>query len=829
MRPSLRLGLILRFVRRELQGGELTVLALALVIAVTAMSSVAFFSDRVEQGLASQATQLLAADLVVVGDTQLSPGFTLDARAAGLKTATSVAFPSMIFAGGQAALANLKAVSDSYPLRGEVSLRLSDGRAVHGALHPAPGSAWADARLMQRLGVAPGTVLNVGGAQLRLAAEIVREPDGAMDLYNFIPRLVINQRDLAATGLIQEGSRARWRLMAAGRADAVAGVQRAWSRRLVRGTRIEDVEEARPEVRTALTRARRFLGLTAMLTVALAAAAVSLAVRRYLTRHWQAVAVLRCLGQTSSEVLGLFASLFVLLGLGAGVVGTLLGFALQSALARMALSWLGETLPEPGALMWLPGPAAALVLLVGLALPPLLGLRHVPPLAVLRTEAPATGLGAATSVMAVLALLGLAAWQVGDAGLAAWMLAGFAAFFGGVALLALALVTATRALSGRGRIGWRLGVISLSRRSWLAVIQISALSVGLMALLTLTVVRNDLIRSWHQSIPADAPNHFVINLQPAQREAFAAAFTGVGRMAPELAPMVRGRLAAINDRAVSAGDYRSGEARRLVEREFNLSWRATLPPGNVLTTGHWWRGAHASPQFSVEAGVAEKLGIRLGDSLTFDIGGTPYEAVVTSLRAVAWDSFRVNFFVLAPPGLLSDQPSSWITSFHLATGDDAFVASLVRRFPNITVIDVSEILDEVRAMIDRLSRAIEVMFALALAAGVLVLWAALATTRDERLVDIALLRALGASRRQVRAVVVSELVWLGAFAGLLAGGGAMAVGTLAATKLFNLPPTLDLALLPLGVAAGVSVVLLAGWPLVRRVTRHAPVEVLREL
>ncbi|WP_036665793.1 ABC transporter permease [Paludibacterium yongneupense] len=824
-----RLGLILRFVRRELQSGELTVLALALVIAVTAMSSVAFFSDRVEQGLASQATQLLAADLVVVGDAPLAPQFARAASGAGLATASSVSFPSMIFADGQTALANLKAVSDSYPLRGEVWLRLADGRPSHGALHPLPGSVWADARLMQRLGVAPGTMLAIGSTRLRLTAEIVREPDGAMDLYNFIPRLVINQRDLAATGLIQEGSRARWRLMAAGRADAVASVRQAWSGYLQRGTRIEDVEEARPEVRTALTRARRFLGLTAMLTVALAAAAVSLAVRRYLARHWQAVAVLRCLGQTSSEVLALFASLFVLLGLGAGTVGTLLGFALQSALARMTLSWLGAALPDPRGLMFLPGPLAALVLLAGLALPPLLGLRQVPPLAVLRTEAPATGLGAATSIMAVFVLLGLAAWQVGDAGLALWMLAGFAGFFGGVALLALALVSLTRALSGRGRIGWRLGVISLARRPWLAVIQISALSVGLMALLTLTVVRNDLIRSWQQSIPADAPNHFVINLQPAQRAPFAAAFAGVGRIAPELAPMVRGRLTAINDHAVTAGDYRSGEARRLVEREFNLSWRSTLPPGNVLTAGRWWRDAHPAAQFSVEAGVAEKLGIRVGDALTFDIGGTPYEALVTSLRAVAWDSFRANFFVLAPPGLLSDQPSSWITSFHLAPGDEAFVASLVRRFPNITVIDVSEILDEVRAMIDRLSRAIEVMFALALAAGVLVLWAALATTRDERLIDVALLRAIGASRRQVRLVVVSELLWLGTFAGLLAGGGAMALGTLAASKLFNLPPTLDVALLPLGVGAGIGVVLLAGWPLVRRVTRHAPVEVLREL
>ncbi|MDF0605949.1 FtsX-like permease family protein [Neisseriaceae bacterium TC5R-5] len=823
-----RFNLVQRFIRRELLAGELTILALALLVAVTAMSSVAFFSDRVNQALTTQATQLLAADLVLNSNASAPAVIREEASRRGLQMADNISFPSMSFVAGQTTLTTYKAVSDAYPLRGEVTVKLVNGAVQTGRLRPAAGEAWADSRLLTRLNLRLGDSLGVGKTQLRLSGEIIREPDGSMDLYNFIPRLMFNSADLAATGLIQEGSRARWRLLFAGEPAKVADFRTWLETRKPEGARLENVEEARPEVRSALERARRFLGLTAMLTVALAASAVALVVRRYLTRHWQQVAVLRCLGLTSGEVWRLFASLFLLVGLLAGIVGSLLGFGLQALLMRLASTYMGDLLPSAGWGAWLLGPLAALVLLLGLALPPLLAMRHVPPLAVLRREQMASRQGFLAPALALLALLGLAAWQVGELSLAGWLLAGMSGFFVVVGAVAWAAVYLMRRLPRGRQVGWRFGIANMASRPWLAVIQIVALAIGLMALLTLTIVRQDLIGAWQSSVPADAPNKFVINIQSHQLTAMRQVFTAAGRPVPELAPMVRARLVAINQQPVRPASYEDERARRLAEREFNLSWRQEMPPGNRLSAGQWWSES-AKPQFSVERGLAKTLGIALGDMLTFNLAGTTYQAQVTSLREVAWDSFRVNFFVIATPGVFAQQPASWITSFRLESKDEGFVNQLVAQFPNVTVIDVNAILLEVRSVIDKLAKGIESMFALALAAGILVLWASLAATRDERLLDVGLMRALGASRRQVRSVVLSELVCLGALSGLLAALGAMAIGALAAVKLFSLPLLVNFWLLPLGVVAGVLIVTIAGWPLIGQVTRISPVQVLREI
>lgn len=824
-----RVSWSIRLARRELAAGELTVLALALVVAVTAVSCVGFFSDRMERALTREAAQLLAADLVINADLPVPPIFAQQAEALGLRLARAETFPSMAAAGDQVTLAALKAVSDTYPLRGEVRVRLADGSIKSGALRPAPGTVWGDERLLSRLKLQPGATLTLGDRHLTLAGELLREPDASFDIYNFVPRLVFNQADLAATGLVQEGSRIRWRLMVAGPSDRVAAF-RAWAQpKLPRGARLENVEDARPEVRSALERARRFLSVAAMLTVALAAAAVALAVRRYLTRHWQAVAVLRCLGLTSGEVGALFLGLFLLLGVSTGLAGTVAGYAIQAGLLRWVGHWLGEGLPEAGALPWLMGPLSALVLLLGLAVPPLLAIRRVPPVAVLRHELPPRQPGWLAPPLAVFVLLALSAWLTADRNAALWLLAGLAGFFGAVAVVAFLALALVRALGPGRTVGWGYGIINLGRRPWLAAIQLVALSVGLMALLTLTVVRSDLIDAWQRSIPADAPNRFVLNIQQTQLGDVREAFAATGRPVPEMAPMLRARLLAVNGHTIRPTAYQDEQARRLAEREFNLSWRAEVPPDNRIRSGQWWSGKRAKPQFSVEKGLADKLGIRLGDLLSFDVAGSLYQARVTSLRDVQWDSFRVNFFVLAPPSWFAGQPASYITSFRLEPQDEAFATQLIEHFPNLTIIDVGAILDQIRSMVDRLARATEVMFGLALIAGVLVLWAALAATRDERLFDVALMRILGASQRQLALVVYSELAWLGGLAGLLAGAGALALGALVSSRLLNLPVVLNGMLLLWGMLAGVVVVTLAGWPLVRRVTRTPPMTVIQAL
>jgi putative ABC transport system permease protein len=818
-----------RFARRELLSGEVTLLALALTLAVCAMCSVAFFSDRVQKGLTIRANQLLAADMVLDADAPLPPALRAEALRRGLVLADGTVFPSMVMTPSAVALANFKAVSDRYPLRGQVTVRLADGRLLQGVYHPAPGTAWADLRLLTRLGLQLGQKVKVGNRALLLGGEIVREPDGALNLYDFIPRLLFNQADLASTGLIVPGARAHWRLMLRGDAPAISRYGEWVRPRLPRGARILSAEEARPEVREAMNRARRFLGLTAMLSVAMSAAAVSLAVRRYLSRHWQAVAVLRCMGLSSGEVARLFGGMLCGVALLCGAFGALAGFGLQALLTQVALPAQAALLPAADATPGLFGPLLALVLLFGLALPPLAAARRVPPLAVLRVELAPSQSALAPPLAFVLTILLLSFWQLTDWRLTAWMFAGMAGFLCFAGALAGLMLAMTRLLAhGRGGIGWRFGVASLARRPWLALLQVVALSAGLMALLTLTVVRNDLLSAWQHHIPADAPNQFVINLQPAQADAFRAAFPAAGLATPELAPMVRARLIAINQRAVTPSSYRDGEARRLAEREFNLSWRDSLPPANRIVAGQWWSPG-GQDEFSVEQGLADKLGISLGDTLTFDVAGNRVAGQVSSLRSVAWDSFRVNFFVLAPKHMLADQAASLVSSFYLPTGRQAFAAALVHAFPNLTLIDVGEVLGELRDVADRLARAVEAMFVLAVLGGVLVLWAALGATRDERMTDAALLRALGASHRQVRAAVLGELIWLGAFTGLAAGVGAMLFGALAADRLFDLPWLLNGYLPPLGMLIGMSFVPLVGWPQIRPVLRRAPVDVLRSL
>lgn len=826
MKPS-RWRWPLRFARRELAAGELTVLALALTVAVLAIACVGLFTDRLDRALSREASQLLAADLVINADTPLPAGFARQAAALHLQLAHSSSFPSMAAAGEQVTLAAVKAVSDHYPLRGELQVRLADGRVLHGALHPAPGTAWADERLLSKLKIKPGDYIRLGNRQLRVAGALLREPDATLDLYQFIPRLLFNQADLAATGLVQEGSRVRWRLLVAGEPGQVSAYQHWAAAQLPRGARIESVEEARPEVRAALERTRRFLGVAAMLTVALAAAAVVLAVRRYLMRHWQAVAVLRCLGLSRREIGMLFAGIFLLLGLAAGTIGTVAGYALQAGLLNWLLPALGERLPAAGWLAWLLGPVSALVLLAGLALPPLWTVRHVPPVAVLRHELPPLQPGWLAPLLAVFALLALSVWLTADRTATLWLLGGFAGFLLLAGLCALALLGLLRALGPGAKLSWRYGMANLGRRPWLAAIQLVALSVGLMALLTLTLVRADLIGTWRRSVPPDAPNRFVLNIQPGQLIELRQAFAAAGQPVPEFAPMVRARLLAINGKPLRPAAYRDEQAKRLAEREFNLSWRAALPSDNRVVAGQWWSGAQAAPQFSVEQGLADKLGIRLGDSLRFDLAGTTYQARVSSLRTVRWDSFHVNFFVLAPAGWFGEQPASYIASFHLAPGQEPFAARLLERFPNLTVIDVGAILDQLRSMIDRLALGTEAMFSLALAAGVLVLWAALAATRDERLFDVALMRALGASHRQLAAMLYGELAWLGGLAGLLAGAGALGLERIVAQHLLNMPLAWNWSLPLAGMAAGVLVVTVAGWPLLRRVTRTPPLASLQ--
>lgn len=817
---ALLLGL--RLLRRDWRAGELRVLALALVIAVGSVTSVGFFTDRVNRALVRQANFLIGGDLALVADHQLDAAYSLEAQKRGLTHNGVLTFPSMVQSAGRIQLADIRVVSRGYPLRGRIEVDGRETRAI-----PAPGTAWLAPRLMRQLELKTGDTVTVGERRLTIAASLTREPDQAGSLFNIAPRLMMNLADLPATGLLREGSRVNYRLSLAGEEGAVAAY-RAWAApRLSRGERLESVADARPEIRVALTRAETFLGLAALTSLVLAAVVVALAARRFLNRHLDGCAVMRCLGAAQGLILRLYLAQFMLLGLAASLIGCLLGYAAQHLLAQRLGSLLALELPAASALPAIQGMAAGMAVLLAFVLPPLLQLKQVPALRVLRRE---IGLprdsGLAALLLGVSAIAALVVAQAGDVKLGATVLAGLALTVAAAAGLAFILTRLLARLRGGG--GWRIGFANLHRRTGGSVAQAAAFSVGIMVMLLLTVVRGDLLESWQAALPQDAPNRFVINIQPDQAALLRAFFQQHGMAGTALFPMVRGRLTAINGKPVSAAGYPNDDrAQRLVEREFNLSWAKELPPDNRLVAGKWWGEGKAEPQLSVEEGIAKTLAIRLGDVLVYEVAGTPFHAPVTSLRKVDWDGFRVNFFVIAAPGLLENFPASHITSFYLPAGREALLDEMVRAFPNFTVIDVAAVMNEVRRIMEQLAGALTFVFLFTWAMGFVILFAAIAATNDERLREAALMRALGANRRTIRASQFAEFAGIGLVAGSVAALGASGLEWGLSVQIFHLPYAFNpwLLLAPPGAALLVGFAGLFGC---RRSLSHPPLAVLRE-
>ncbi len=821
----------LRSLRRDWRAGELRVLALALVVAVGSVSSVGFFTDRVRQAMEQQAGELLAADLVIVSSNPIGERLAREAEHRGLSTARTLGFPSMVMAGEGLQLTEIKAVSTAYPLRGLLRIAPAPFTPDKGVDYgPKPGTVWLDPRLMSILAVSRGDTVSVGRARLRVSQVLSYEPDRGGDLFSLAPRLMMNLDDIPATELIQRGSRVKYRLLVAGEPETIDAYRRWVDSHLQPAERVLGIRDARPELRVALDRAERFLGLAALVSVVLAGVAVAVATKRYADRHLDPVAIMRCLGAVQAFVNRVFFVQMLVLGLLSSLLGCILGYAAQEGLAVLLADLMPTALPMPSALPVLTGLATGLVTLLGFGLPPLIRLRDVPPSRVLRrdlTPLPTRGWLVYGSAMLALGLLVF--WQVADQRLAGYALAGSAA---AVLILAVGAHLLVRGLGPlRKRVGtaWRFGFASVARHGRASVVQVVAFGLGIMVLLLLTLVRGDLLETWQNRLPPDAPNYFLINVQPDEVDAVTEYFAERGVTGSGLYPMVRGRLTAINDRTVSADNYEEPRAQRLVEREFNLSWANKLQQDNQILAGSWWNAeTHGRSVLSVEQGLAETLGIRLGDALSFLVAGRTVQAQVTSLRSVEWDSFRPNFFVLAPPGVLDPYPATYITSFHLAAENHQFLSEMVRRFPSVTVLDVDALMTKVRSIMDQATLAVEYVFVFTFLAGLTVLLAAVQSTLDERRREGAIVRTLGGSRAQLVKGLVAEFVTLGALAGIMAAFAAVAIGLVLAEQVFQLEYRPDPWVWVAGVAGGILGVGLAGTLGTLRVIYHPPVETLRE-
>jgi putative ABC transport system permease protein len=825
----IELVLALRLLWRDHRAGELALIAAAIVIAVASVTTVGFFTDRVHQALGRQANQLLGADLVIVSAQPSPPHLEREASARGLATARMIRFPSMVATSDRNLLSSVKVVSGGYPLRGE--LRIAEalyGPERRAEALPQPGTAWVDDRVYTQLGLRPGDMIELGRARFTVTAIVTHEPDAAIGFINSAPRVIINEADLAATELIQPGSRVAYRLQIAGAAEAVDAYRDWAERKLDPGQRIEGIRDARPEIRAALDRAEKFLSLASLVTVVLAAVAIGLSARRFLQRHLDACAMMRCLGASQARVVRLYLVHFLALGVVASAVGCVVGVGAQALLAQWLGTLVDVELPPPGGTPALHGMVTGLALLLGFALPPLASIGRVPTLRVLRRELGiprATGLATYVAGYAVIAAMIL--WKAEGARLGGMVLGGFTGAMLVVGVVSWLLLKGAGRVPARG-LAWRYGVANLRRRTLGSVLQIVALGIGMMALLVLTLVRHDLLNAWRTSLPPDAPNRFIVNIQPDQVAPLSAFFRTHGARAPELHPMIRARLVQINERRVSPADYADERARRLIDREFNLSWAQRMQSDNRLAAGRWWTESKPGSQFSVETGIAETLGMRIGDTLTFDVAGTALEARITSLRHVDWDSFNVNFFVLAPPGLLENQPMTYVTSFYLAPGNAPLLADLVREFPNLLLIDVAQVLGQVQTMMDQVARAVQFIFLFTLIAGLTVLYAAIASTQDERIYQAAIMRTLGASRAQIRRAIVAEFAVLGALAGLLAATGATAMGLVIAKQVLNLSYTFNWTTWVVGALVGMLGIAAAGYAGTRRVLNVAPLRALRE-
>jgi len=828
-----------RQLARDFRAGELRLLVVAVTLAVAALTAVGFFADRINTGLARDARQILGGDAVVSTDQPAPADFLAKARALGLTMATSANFPSMGRApdekGGATRLVSAKAVTDSYPLRGKLRVRGADDKAVDVAQAPRRGTAWVDAALLDALGLAVGDPLLLGDASLQIERVIVIEPDRGTGFSSLAPRVMFNIADLPATGLVQPASRILYRLAVASDAAEGSRVNQFvdWAEAEVkaknlRGIRIESLATGRPEMRQTLDRAEKFLNLVALLAALLAAVAVGIAARDFAGRHLDDCAMLRVLGVSQRTIALQYCIEFALVGALASAAGLALGFAVHYVFVWLLAGLVEVVLPPPSAWPALFGAGVGFTLLFGFGLPPVLQLARVPPLRVIRRDVGA--IKPASIAVLGAGALGFAALLLAVASDIKLGLIAVGGFAGAVLVFALlswlALVVLRAAVPDARAPRWLiLATRQLAARPAFAVLQVSALAVGLLALVLLALLRTDLVASWRQATPKDAPNRFVINVQPPQANAFQDKIRSFGVTRYDWFPMIRGRLVAIDGKPVGPDDFAEPRARRLVDREFNLSHSATLPAHNLVSAGSWTKDeAHA---VSVEEGLAETLGLKLGQLLRFDLGGTMVEGRITSLRKVDWSSMRVNFFVLFPTASMVDAPVSYIAAYR-APDMPGFDNAISRDFPNITSIDVSASIAQVQRVLDQVVRAVEFLFGFTLAAGLVVLFAAVSATRESRAREFAVMRALGASGRLLAQVQRAELLGVGALAGLLASAAAIAVSWALARWVFefswNPSPVVPVA----GAMAGAVLALAAGWWGLREVLRRPVVQTLRQ-
>ncbi len=815
---------------RELRSGEVIVLLAAVALAVAALTAVGFLTDRIGRAVARQANEVLAADLRLRSPDPVPNEWREAALEHGLETADTQTFPSVVFGGDLSVLVTIKAVSDNYPLRGNVRIsdRLFEEQRVVDSI-PAAGTVWADSAILARLELSVGENISVGESELRIGAVLTYRPDQSMGFASLAPSLLVNILDVPATGLINEGSRVGHALLVAGDESDVDEFYDAVEDDLPESVRVRNQEDSGERANNASDRAQRFLSLTAVITLLLSAVAIAMSARRFAHRRMDTVALMKSLGASQRFVISAASVQLMILGFLGVLIGSAVGFVVESALTMMLGDLFASDLPDPSLAPVGLASGSALILLAGFALPSLIQLRNTPPLRVLRHDAmpppPSRIFVAGTSLIAVALLL---YYTIGDASMLVIVLGGMLAVSTALYGAGRALVSVMGRLRGGVGIAWRYGLANVSRRGRDSAVQVVAFGLGLTVLLLLTLVRTDLLQGWKQTLDENAPNHFLINIQAHERGSIAEIFQSDGIAAPRFVPLVRARMATINGESVKTREYPVEDGKWMANREQNLTWAETLSSSNELIKGEWWPPDYdGEPLVSLEEEAAMELGVGLGDHLNFMVAGQEIDLTISSIRKINWDSFQPNFFMVLSPGALDDYPATFVASLKIEEAQSNVLLRLVRAHPTVSVIDLDVILQQVKGIIDKASLAVQAVFTFTIAAGIAVLFAAVQSTIDERRFESAMLRALGVRRRTVLSGVLTEFAALGFAAGILASAGASILAAVIADRLFDLPYEFSPMLWVSGLAAGVILVCTSGFVAARGAINAPPVDVLR--
>ncbi len=825
-----RFNLALRLLWRDSRSGELTILVLALIIAVTSSTAIALFADRLQRTMTTQAAEFLAADLVIASPTEIAADWRGKAAQLQLARAQTLEFSSVLMEHDELLLASIKAVSSTYPLRGFLKTASADA-ALESVEHsgPKPGTAWVEKRILSALKLQLGDALTVGEKQLTVSRILTYEPDKRGDFYSFSPRVMINSDDLPATGILQPGSHVHYFFQFSGDSNALSQFSRWLKPQLNPSQRIMDIHEDRPELGSALERAERYLGLSSIIVILISGVAIAMATRRYTERHFNATAILRCLGCKQNEILWLYGSQFVVLGLVASAIGCVLGWFAQLALFQLLKAFLPQQVANPGLLAVFFGFIIGMAILLGFALPPLLRLKKVSPLRVLRRELEPMPSSAWLIYSLAIAIVGVLIWRYTDdlkltvtiigVGLGALLLLGLAVY---------GLLRFSRRLLPHLGLTWRFGLQGLLKNSRGSASQILAFAITLVAMVLSFSVRTELIDNWQKQLPDNAPNHFALNIFPEQQAAFAQDLQQHQISGSRFYPVVRGRLVEINNSPVQQVVSKDSQGERATQRELSLTWADELPEDNKISAGHWQQNAPAG-EVSIERKLADSLKIKLADQLTFTVGSQQLSARVTSIRELDWDTMKPNFYMVFSPGTLDAFPCTFITSFYLPEQQKELLNTLVKKYPSITVLEVDLILQQIKTILRQLTEAINYLLYFALMAGFTVLFAAVYASLDSRIHEGALMRTLGAKRRFLRATQLIEFSLLGLISGLLA----VVISEIMLYALYTQVMHIDYqvnvylwAIVPLTGAVSVS---LAGCWGVRHVVNKSPLQVLREL